>query len=69
MRYKELQVAQLQDRRILLPSGEESESTEHGSERGETLQLNHRQAGRSAYGVFDNSVWPTMIIEKGLPGR
>jgi hypothetical protein len=69
VRYKELQVAQLQDRMIPLPFRKESESTEQGSERGETLQLNHRQAGRSAYGVFDNSVWPTMIIENGLPSR
>jgi hypothetical protein len=62
VRYKELQVAQLQDRMIQLPSRKEPESIEQESERVETLQLNHRQAGRSAYGVFDNSVWPTVII-------
>jgi hypothetical protein len=48
---KELQVAQLQDRLIQLPSAEEPEPTEQGSERGEPLTAQSEES-RNAISRF-----------------
>jgi excisionase family DNA binding protein len=47
VRYKELQIAQLQDRMIQLPSPEEAEPTEQGSERAEPVAAQPQASGNA----------------------
>jgi hypothetical protein len=51
MRYKELQIAQLQDRMIQLPTNEEPEQAQQESEQSEPVAA-HQQASRNAVSRF-----------------